>query len=646
MADANVPNPITNVNDLNPRITAVQLEIRNSDAILQLQRKFDSFNIQVKANEAINGIDNDFFRRYNLNQRAQPDNGGDHIIDVQPDMRFPTSYLIYAAIKAFPDLDIKAHPSVSLYSLVAYEIIMLTAHLLLQDTVARPQKSFHAQQYHNDVERHDYLNHLMQCYVPDSLSTLLEALATTYDPAKPHCAFVPSLAGCIFEHDYGRLLPPHIFLTMHNLLATQRSSVPIIEMKRLFYREPVIQVGQNIYTVSNFIAGYFAHQGADGLHNNWINRIIEDFFSPSCGRAHIARPNLVEIPFQVEEVAQDLLNPYDLMLVYSDTYFAQISQFVRRVSSFFEISPNIKAVPLARIAEKIGGITVLSHTVENFELPTWHKLTQVSANPFDTKSKLKNFNIADYAKVINFKQKPTQHKGKLKIDPEKPEVPVYVDPAAKLDEEQMPYKFKALPTNPNPDDVLIFQPYQRNLNIATTATTLGIKIVNEEFDASVVPLPNVRNPLNFINSCYLNGSVPSLYVRPITPNGVQHIQPVERVIHPAHPNGFAIRDATRVVDPIFVPENLNLEANGELLLRGVQLEENHNDPNYAYTYTAWRDDRALEINGNTLYLWSSYRNCTPTNTQHTVISMYYSMIPIYGLGVPMYRIPHPSTMQP
>lgn len=634
-------NPIADIKDINPRITAVHFDIKNSDAILELERRFSSLNIALKENAKVICSENNFIERYNVSRRCESNHGDMHIIDVQPDFRYPTAFIIYSVVKSFPELDTRAHPSVSIYSLAAYQIVVLTAHLLLQDTITRPVKSLPAQSYFNDSEKRDFIRLLQGLYVPESLATLLEQLATTYDPARPECVLVPSLAECIFEHDYGRLIPPMIFLRMHNLLTELRAAVPVSEMIREFYSTQLISIDNVATTISHVIGGIFNANNAENDPQNWINRLIISFFAPACGRLHQNRPQLCPVQLNVQAIEGLDFNPYDYMLGYDELTYTQHSQFLARVSSFMATSDNIKATPLGAIAQKIGGITVMTHTIENMELPTWHRLNGPSTTAYDSKTKLNQLKPVEYAKIIKFKQTLAPFTNKTDLD----KAPLTKRESRLLTSIQHvkgkdPVKRRIYKEGP-PTDVFIFQPYLRETNIATIAMTLGIKIEQDEIDACIIPTPNATQSLFFNNSNYFTGSIPIGCIRPVIPNGINVIDPINRVHHDRQINGFAIRDGSRNVVPFFAQDEVAIE-NNEVPPVGLTFEDNHTDPTKCYTYTAFKDGDAPSISPKTIYVWSSYRASLTPNLITDSISFYYSMRPMYGAGVPLHRCPHPS----
>lgn len=185
--------------------TAVQFEIANKSSLSDLSKRYNpppplpETSLPLKKST--------YFEKLDVATRLELDHGISHIIDVQPDLRFPLQYFMYNIAEEYPDLTTRSHPYVSTFTLIAYEQLLFNAYLLACDLHARDTLSYHATFYKNDSLRSDYFNKLMNCYVPSDLETLLLNLAPTYDPQRRLQLYVPSLAAFDFALDIGRCVP-------------------------------------------------------------------------------------------------------------------------------------------------------------------------------------------------------------------------------------------------------------------------------------------------------------------------------------------------------------------------------------------------------------------------------------------------------
>lgn len=114
-----------------------------------------------------------YFDKLDVAVRMELDHGKSHIIDVQPDLRFPFQYSIYNTTERYPDLNVKGHPFTSTFTLIAYDQLILNAYLLICDLYSREIPSYHTFPYKSETLRSDYLAKLMECYVPPTLSRSL-----------------------------------------------------------------------------------------------------------------------------------------------------------------------------------------------------------------------------------------------------------------------------------------------------------------------------------------------------------------------------------------------------------------------------------------------------------------------------------------
>lgn len=84
-----------------------------------------------------------YIEKLDVKTRLELDRGVQHIVDVQPDLRFPFQYFLYNVSEQYPELSVKGHPYVSTFTLVAYQQILFNAYLLICDlhTLSRYTKA-------------------------------------------------------------------------------------------------------------------------------------------------------------------------------------------------------------------------------------------------------------------------------------------------------------------------------------------------------------------------------------------------------------------------------------------------------------------------------------------------------------------------
>jgi hypothetical protein len=644
-ASAPAVRSLTDQQTVNPRLTQVHFEIKNSAALQALNKKFAVATLNDKPQKLAK--QNEWFSDMRLSRNIDQADGEDFIIDVQPDYRFPFSFIVNSCVGNFPRLDIKSHPNVSLYTQIFYELVLFTASLLIQDFLCRKPNSFWAQLYRNDQQRYDYINMLLSCNISQDTAVLIEHFIATDDPNKPRLSFIPTLGGGKFVHDYGRLMPPQIFLAMHNLLADMRNNVPVNEVLRQLYDTLVITVNNNEYHVTHFTGGNFLIGNQNHRAQHWIREIVEDLFCPAVGRAHIQRPTLARIDVTPQVIAETSPNFYDLMLSYNDEDYGRIANLIQRINCFYSSSDEINSVPLSAVIEKAGGITILSHTIEELSFPTWHYFPH-PGQEMQAATAITTNTPAQIATRARLYQDAPVFNGNLPFPAEEPDdfdrqfyqIASPDDPLV-----ENPIQFKQFRSNTAHPDVFLFQPYERHVQRAELSTTLGLKICSEEFDAAVIPLPNIADSLYDNNGAYQVGSLPIRMVRPYIPRLEQDhgYRIIQRSLNSHEINGFAIRDGGQNIIPIFNMNNIRPDI---IQYEGIINEHGHQDNLNAFTYATWRDGDGHNVPERSRTLWSSYRYVTNPGRANRAVNFYFSMRPLYGMGTPLIRMRNPSLVIP
>lgn len=157
--------------------TEAKFSIKHKSTLTEIAKKFTP--AQPGPEAPTPKLKSIYFEKLDVAVRMELDHGTSHTIDVQPDLRFPLLYFMYTTAESYPDLTVKCHPFTSTFTLIAYQQIMLNAYLLICDLYCREPISIYAARFKNDSSKMDFLNRLMDCYIPDSLSTLLTQLAPT-----------------------------------------------------------------------------------------------------------------------------------------------------------------------------------------------------------------------------------------------------------------------------------------------------------------------------------------------------------------------------------------------------------------------------------------------------------------------------------
>lgn len=110
-------------------------------------------------------------------------------------------------------------------------------------------------------------------------------------------------------------------------------------------------------------------------HSNWLNSRFEKIFNPVIGRALVQRPTLVKTRMQVQHyINAESVNPYDLLLCYSEANLEKILEVITDVSSFLKSEAKATKI-LSQTLENSTGINIMYHTIWSITLPTYHTLS-------------------------------------------------------------------------------------------------------------------------------------------------------------------------------------------------------------------------------------------------------------------------------
>jgi hypothetical protein len=191
-------------------------------------------------------------------------------------------------------------------------------------------------------------------------------------------------------------------------------------------------------------------------------------------------------------------------------------------------------------------------------------------------------------------------------------------------------------------NVAVYQPFKTDPNSIAHALILGLKIEQDTIDGITIPLPQPENEPYENNSNFHQGAIPIAKIMPVIMNNdaANAIRVVKRDLHPvlAHPIGFALRDMSQSIVPVFN----TLEIQAHCTIRGLVNELHHTTPAHAFTATAWNSDATCTIPDSQIYLWSSYRYIKGINHRNRVVYFYCTLSGIFGTSIPISRIQNPA----
>ncbi|KAF6208161.1 hypothetical protein GE061_016612 [Apolygus lucorum] len=338
------------------------------------------------------------------------------------------------------------------------------------------------------------------------------------------------------------------------------------------------------------------------------------------------------------------VNGYHYLLGNPEFNVTQLTAMIKNLNSFMqEQYPNSPL--LGSFLADTSGTAIVTHSIETYLFPTWHNLTQLRADDEKPPS-ITQIDDTDYAHRTKFYADFPSYTESLPI-------PTNVKPATLALISKNAYDPAKDPIKPKRFDtirdirpsVLWFQPYEKSIQSIELAIPLGFKILNDELDSVVIPLPNVQDTLTHNNSMYKQGSIPTEKIKYFLPSDKQGtpFTAMQRKRHYATDSliGYSTFDMSRNVLPYLCTSPVNSESASAL---SNLTEQGHQDFALGCTYFAWKSDSSPALPSQSIPLWSSYR-FTEFNDTFT-IHFYSTLRPLYGTSVSIARTAHPSHLIP
>lgn len=631
------------------RETEVEFEIRNHTVLNTIASKYNT-SVDIPDAPTVKSKSS-FYQKLDVSQRIEIDHGSPFEIDVQPDMRFATQYLMFTTSKEYPSLEVKEFPYCSLPSLVAYKLALFVGHHLISDITCKATRSLASEHYCSDPAYQTILQILKDCPIPTDVLTLLEYIAPVNDSQRSNLSFIPTFGGFSFAHDFGYSVPVTVFLNIHHILASNRTNAdPSIIMTKI-YNSPLVTVANVVYTVGDLFGGPFQNDQQGEFHRNWFNTALEAFINPVVVRSLVQRPTFAKTPLTTEIVAQSHeINGYDYLLGNPILNELILSAFLTDVSRFFRESfPGLRT--LGDLLSTCTGLTLMTHSIEEFVLPTWHHLPPVTLPADGKEVSLCLISDETYADYTHYRLPEEEFDGTLPFPTEpdtiEPALYLVVDKEYNENESRIIYDTFDRRKHLFPN-VLWFQPYNKSSQSIELAIAIGYKIISNELDAVTIPLPNIDLDLTDNNSYYRQGSFPLSKIRPVIPTSsrANGVRIYERTRHTAFHQavGTVIRDMSINCLPVLASTNVDTAITKQC---GLTFEELYNNPIESSTFVAWKSTAAPPVPNDRFLLWSSYRWIDhDVYTSDVKIHMYCTLRALFGTCVTLSRTSHPSKMVP
>lgn len=254
----------------------------------------------------------------------------------------------------------------------------------------------------------ELLSTLKTCPVPQDVQTLLDHIIPVQDSQRCNLKFIPSFAAFTFQHDFGYSVPISTFLSIHDILVSNRTnSEPGIILAKI-YNTVLTRIGTASYTISNLFGGPYSFENDTYQHRNWFCSALEAFINPVVSRALVQKPTFAKIktvPLTANTPAE--VNGYHYLLGNPLENDRSIIYFLTDLKLFYkDTSPSLS--PLGISFSKSSGLNIMTHSIETICLPTYHKFDVIKID--DTEKTPPAINIlsdTDYASKAKFMEEKT-----------------------------------------------------------------------------------------------------------------------------------------------------------------------------------------------------------------------------------------------
>lgn len=296
----------------------------------------------------------------------------------------------------------------------------------------------------------------------------------------------------------------------------------------------------------------------------------------------------------------------------------------------------------------------MTHSIETilYVLPTYHKFDVIKSDDTEkTPPAISILSDTDYATKAKFMEAgPSYTKTFLYPQDESTiDTDLYRVENSTFDPDENPivYELFSARTHVAPH-VLWFQPYNKSSQNIELSLTIGLKIIQNELDGIIIPLPNINKDLTTNNSFYLQGSVQISEVNTFIPsedaNSILRLQKRRTHTRTSQPMRFSVRNSTINALPVLGNANVCTLTAQKI---GFTPQSGFNDPREAGTIIPWTPGSPPPVRDSRFNIWSFYRHIDEDVYNETSnISFYASLRALTGTSVTLSRTPHPSRIIP
>lgn len=316
-------------------------------------------------------IPNDIAKAMKLDELATTDVGPHVTIDVMPDFRALLIQLVDTSVKVYKQLEQLNQPGLSPATILACSLQSIYAHGAISDVWAiRETTSRYGSEFNNEADYPQYLTLLGYNSIPPYIKQISLGLQFTFDPQRKNVAFIYSFAAFSFRHDYGRVFPIGMFITLHNLMAEYMHNETADQIWKRWINSAVVI---NTEDHTEFLVGHIIGAAYnEHTTENYLTRKLRTLLNPITVSANEQRKVLKPFDiaaFESESENNTDINPYCYLLNATQENIAQMMSFTNEMRLVFE-SQFKSNVNLGSIFGTESGTQIMNHYYTSYSLPT------------------------------------------------------------------------------------------------------------------------------------------------------------------------------------------------------------------------------------------------------------------------------------
>lgn len=454
-------------------------------------------------------IPNDIAKAMKLEKLAITDVGPHVTIDVMPDFRALLLQLVDHSVKTFKQIEQLRLPGLTPATILASCLQSIYSYGAMADAwMIRETSSRYGRNFIDDVQNEQYLTLIGWNLLPPFLKSIMIGLQYTFDPRRKNVAFIYSFAAFSFRHDFGRVFPIGMFITLHNLMAEHMHEETADQIWRRWINTTVVnnRNDNTVVSVGNIIGGGFNGHITDNYLTKKLRTLLNPVMVSAREQQKVLKTFEIE-PFNTNSANNNDINPYEYLLSATDENISTMMSFTNEMHLIFQ-NQFTGSTNLGSQFGTESGTQLMNHYYTSYSLPTFHTSTVSLIDKPVVKTQQ---NFAAHLKFF-----PEYKVSSKKIqDVQRAPSSLEITRSLYLHNTNQNYhltfanRFISFSTNKHvTPEIIVMSPWNTGVSSLYYPITTGLVIESNEIDGFHVPSPNLDLSIHDENSWFLNSAIP------------------------------------------------------------------------------------------------------------------------------------------